>query len=522
MNTRIARLVMAGALIAAAGCSGGGGDGRDRTEAAPAEESASTTASTATAPRPPRQGAQLDLGINGEAYPPEVMDTPGLDPALAGFDISVMLSDALWDSLTEIDAAGDAQPAVATSWSTTDQQTWRFTLDPDARYHDDTPVVAADFVEAWIRLSSRTDAPLHYLGEPIVGWGTEEVGVRAVDERTLEVRTAEPFPLLPELVASTTFSPRPRRAAGEAIPPQNGPYEVTSQRGLNVVAERNEHYSGTAGRPDRLVTTVYPGYDAYLAAIRNGEVDVTGVTVSELTELGAGPERMARGGAPGFSFLDFNQGRAPVDRPEVRRALSLAIDRTALLAKDSPGAVVATGYAPPDWQGARADLCPACAFDPAAARAELAKAGIDAARVTIELGSFHDDRAEDVAQMWRDVLGVTVAVDASGGDPSIRHAVLAGWFPDYPDTASYLAAVTSRSYPPPTERTVALIEGSLTTADPAARQQALDAAQQALSDEFITAPLSFAQVPWYVGERVVELPFDALSVPQLHRAVVSG
>jgi ABC-type transport system substrate-binding protein len=124
--------------------------------------------------------------------------------------------------------------------------------------------------------------------------------------------------------------------------------------------------------------------------------------------------------------------------------------------------------------------------------------------------------------MWRDGLGIKVDVDTSGGDPTNLHAALTGWFPDYPDTASYLAAATSRFYPPPTERTVGLIEASVTTADPAGRQQALDAAQQALADEFISAPLSFASFPWYVSTPIANLPFDANSVPLLHRATVVG
>lgn len=511
-------------LLLAASCGSSGAD--DAPAAAPDASTPSGATAAATNQGPTGsatgEGPALVFGIDGSGYPPEVTEIIGFDPIDAGYDIATVLADALWDSLTVVDADGRAQPSVATAWSSDDQRVWVFELDPDARYHDGTAVTAADFVWAISRFSQHPDAPLHYLGEPIIGWGTDAPGLRAIDDLTLEVTTEDPFPLLPEVLANVVFSPRPVSSADDPTPPQNGPYQVVSQSGLAIVAERNGNYQGEPSGPESLESRVYPDGDAYRAAITSGEVDFSPLTPTQVAELGLAPELVATGGAPVITFVDFNQTKAPTDNPSFRRALSLAIDRTALLALDGPGATAATGWAPPLWEGVQPAACDACVADAEAAKAELARSGIDPATVTIELASFEDRRGEAVAQMWRDVLGVTVTVDDSGGDPTGAHAVLAGWFPDYPATGSYLAAAMSRIFGPPSTDTVSLIESSLTGTDAASRLEALTAAQTALSDELVGAPLSFVASPWYVGPRLKTMPFDAMSLPWMYRAEIAG
>lgn len=511
-------------LILAASCGSSGST--DDPVAAPDSSAVTSGAPTTAAPDKTGGGsgdrADLVFGVDGSGYPPEVTQIVGFDPIDAGYDIGSVLADALWDSLTVIDADGRAQPSVATSWSSDDQRVWVFQLDPDARYHDGTPLTAADFVWAISRFSQHPDAPLHYLGQPIAGWGSDAPGLRAIDDHTLEITTEGPFPLLPEVLGNVVFSPRPITSADDATPPQNGPYQVVSQAGLAIVAERNGSYQGERSGPDTFESRVYPDSTAYRAAVEGGEIDFSPLTSTQVAELGLAPERLASGGAPVITFVDFNNAKAPTDDPRVRRALSLAIDRDALLKLDGPGATAATGWAPPVWEGAQGTACDACVADAEAARAEFARSGLDPATVTIELASFQDGRGEAVAQMWRDVLGVTVTVDDSGGDPTGAHAMLAGWFPDYPATGSYLAAATSRVFSPPSADTVSLIESSLNGVDAASRLEALAAAQAALADELVSAPMSFVAAPWYVGPRVKTMPFDAMSLPLMYRAEIAG
>ncbi len=506
------RWLVATLIIITAACGSAGDAGSQPATASDGSGAEVTDVTSAS----PRSSGDLVFGIDASTTPPGVTSAVGFDPILAGDEFTSVLADALWDSLTVIDGDGHAQPSVARSWSTEDQRVWVFHLDPEARYHDGTPVVAADFAWAVSRLSQHPEVTLHYLGEPIAGWGSDAPALRAIDEQTLEITTVEPFPLLPQVVANVVFSPRPASSAGEPTPPQNGPYRLISQAGVTIEAERFGGRGEESVGPDRLITRAFDGQPALAAGINSGEVDITPLNPSLIAELGLPAERVTGGGAPVISFLDFNLTRHPMDDVHVRKALSLAIDRASLLHLDGPDAAVATGWAPPGWEGAAPAACTSCVVDAGAARAELAASGLDPSAVSITLASFQDPRAEEIARMWREVLGINVVVDRSGSDPTQADVMLAGWFPDYPATGSYLAAALARLYGPPTPATVELIQTALSEADPASRREALDAAQAALGDELISAPLSFTRAPWYMGSRVKKLPFDAMAMPALY------
>ncbi|NIP80530.1 MAG: hypothetical protein GWM90_15440 [Gemmatimonadetes bacterium] len=200
----------------------------------------------------------------------------------------------------------------------------------------------------------------------------------------------------------------------------NGPFRFVSRRsGDRWVFEANPDYpEGLGGRPllDRFVWRVIPENAAQLTEIRVGEVDVVlQPRPGEVRELAEREDlRAAVMPSREFSFIAWNGRRPPLDRAEVRRALAMAIDRSALLRgiRHGFGVLAAGPIMPFHWAYAE-DVGP-LPVDPDSARALLSAAGIQ-------------DRDDDGVLELADGLGLHAGAQVScgqrcepgpgGGDP---------------------------------------------------------------------------------------------------------
>ena len=139
-----------------------------------------------------------------------------LDPSLNEDVAAYALADDLFEGLVRLDAAGNVVPGVASSWETGDGLTWVFHLRETARWSNGDPVRAGDFVYAWRRiLDPATGSANRAQLDPIAGAAQVQagtlpltgLGVRAVDERTLEVKLAAPTPYFTYLLTLCWFMP---------------------------------------------------------------------------------------------------------------------------------------------------------------------------------------------------------------------------------------------------------------------------------------------------------------------------
>lgn len=120
--------------------------------------------------------------------------------------------------LVAYDRKGKIVPAIAQNWFTEDNQNWLFILDDNAKWSNNEPVTAYDFVASWQRLiEPENQSPLaHYL----VDMGVEnakailhkqkmasELGVEALNNHTLQIRLVQPTPLLPKMLSHTALLP---------------------------------------------------------------------------------------------------------------------------------------------------------------------------------------------------------------------------------------------------------------------------------------------------------------------------
>jgi oligopeptide transport system substrate-binding protein len=401
-----------------------------------------------------------------------------LDPIAAG---------DCFEGLIAEDAAGDAIPGQAASWTISpDGLVYTFALRTDIAWSHGEPVVAADFLAAFQWLFDPVNAVDYaYLQFPIrnaaaIAAGTlqmDDLGVAALDDRTLQITLERPTPYFLQTLTHSTAYPVPsaRLAAfgRQWFEPENvvcnGPYTITEQGEGTTRAVRSETYYG---RDEIAVDAVnyfaFPDVLPGLERFKSGEIDMfydvpasanhwVEQNVGELSEI-----------VPflGLSYYAINLDRPPFDDPAIRRALSMAIDRTRLDPQgvNSPE-VPAYGLVPKGTANA-SDLSP---YRPAWANLPYARRVEEAAAAMAQLGytrdnplklqirystsssDAHQTMARDVAAMWAQI-GVAASLFSAeftahydalrAGDFDVGRST---WILDFSDPSNILELMGSRS-----------------------------------------------------------------------------
>lgn len=271
--------------------------------------------------------------------------------------------------LTTDDADGEPVPGMAKSWEVDETGTvWTFQLG-DHVWSDGVPVTANDFVYAFRRLQQPEIASQYASMLWLVKNGQkvnegelppEQLGVRAIDEKTLEITLEHPAPYLPGLLTHYTTFPVPAHVVeqyGEAwIQPENiqvnGPYKLVYWRsGDQLVADKNPTGFGAAeacfGRVAYFEIENEAAYENKIAA---GELDInnvfSGPRKAEIEAKFPGWVRTY----PGLltTYWSFNQTKAPFNDVRVRKALALALDREFMVRNVlTPGFEPAYAFVPP-------------------------------------------------------------------------------------------------------------------------------------------------------------------------------
>lgn len=406
-------------------------DGRGGRDAPPSTSGAGPTTTVQLDGPPPADG--LRFGMVGLEH---------LDPAFVlPSDQSGMIAvDLLFDPLTNWDpATASVQPALAESWTPADAATlWTFHLRGDAQFHDGAPIRAIDVkrsLERVARLGNislagvRLDVIAGY-SDLAAGFTDELVGVQAIDERTLEVRTLEPYASLPELLSSPLYGIVPSSAAGgvdlpadsgaaspqsppvpalQTAPVGSGPYRFVGRDGPIVTLEPAS--AGAALASIELVAFGDPA-DAY-AAFEAGDVDWSVAPAGQLDEA-----RAAYGERAVIPFevtlvIGFNLAHPSYEDVRFRSGIAKAIDRQALLESPLEAAVGLDGVIPDGVPGSVADACGAlCSYDPNTARALVAQAFPDGKTPTVQLDVYDDPVERAVADaVAEDLRAVGVPVE---------------------------------------------------------------------------------------------------------------
>jgi len=361
-----------------------------------------------------------------------------VDPHFHNLGPNNALTMHIFDRLVERDGRAQPQPGLATAWRAISDTEWEFTLREGVRWHDGRPFTADDVLFTMARVPSVANSPGGFGGfvRPI-----SRIEVPA--PHTLRIHTHQPHPLLPIDFASVSIIAR-HAAEGATIEDYNagraaigtGPYRLAAYRaGDRVELVRNETFWGGREPWARVQYRSVFNDAARTAGLLAGDLDLIEqiptadlarlrrdprLTVTEIPSLRAvymAPDFSRPGPSP---FVTDHAG-APLPRnpfldQRVRRALSLAINRDALIERVMEGAAVASGqWLPEGTFGFNPEVRPP-PFEPDTARRLLAEAGFpDGFRLTLHTPNDrwpNDARlSQAVAQMWTRI-GVRVTVDA--------------------------------------------------------------------------------------------------------------
>lgn len=463
-----------------------------------------------------------------------------MDPQYHTLTPNIQLSKTLFDPLVCTDADLAVEPCLAESW-TASGKTWTFKLRPGVKFSDGSPMTSADVVFTLDRVGKVPNSPSSF---KVYLQKVEKV--EAINRLTVRITTSEPYPLLPiNMVGLPIMSAK--AAAGPAAEGKTttelnsgnglvgtGPYRFVSwKRGSEIIFERNPHYWGTAPAWDRVIYRPISNPAARVAALLSGDVDlVEDPPTDDLERLQKDPRFTVETTASNriiYVALDQNgeqtpgiqgvTGKNPLLDKRVREALSLAIDRQALVAHIMGGvATPAAQLLPYPMFGASKNLVNAAKPDPKRAKALLKEAGYpDGFSLTLGTpnGRYINDSkvAQTLASMWTRI-GVKTSIDANAPvvffknrDSYSYSAYLAGWGTATGEMSNTLLALlvtpnrakglgtTNRSrYSNPDMDKLVMDSGAMM--DDAQRAATLAKASEIAMADFAMLPIHFEHSVW--------------------------
>lgn len=357
-------------------------------------------------------GAKLRMDVVGE-----------FDPSASRTVISGprdVLTAATQVGLVDFDADGRVVPGLATSWRVSDDGLHYIFRLRDARWEDDRAITAGDIVAVMRRIvAPSSQHPLKPIlrrieNAPDVMRGRKPpkaLGVHDPLPNIVEIRLSAPQPQFLQVLAHSSMAVMRR---GE-FPPANGAFRVADSEGRPIRLHRNDaYYDRTAVALARIELMPMPEAVEAVGRFRRGATDiVTGGTIAGLNEARTVPVPQALRVEPAYGAYGYlaNGRQGPLKDARVRRALSIAIDRAALVQSlDLPTVQPVYGLVPPNLPSYGDPPVPAWSALPpdlrlAEARALLAEAGYGAERpldieVSLPAAREHAAIATAVSRDW--------------------------------------------------------------------------------------------------------------------------
>lgn len=523
----------------------------------------SSTASDSGDSSAAEEGETATGGSGGTLNMRNTMEPTSLNTLLATYAYDFTPINAMIECLYRDDENDVPQPAGAETVDISDDKlVYTFHLREDATWSNGDPVVATDYEFAWQQaLNPEVASDYAYMlyfihnAEPYFNGEVEwsEVGVKVIDDYTLEVTLDNPLPYATDLFAFPTLAPINQKFYEEVGADKyatdaeyfccNGMYELTewSHNSEIVFEKREEYWNADAVGPDTIVYKIITDSQAGLNSYLSREIDYTDLDSGEVVqqaeaagfEVGVKPARSSY-------YLIVNTEDEFMSNQNLRLALAYSIDKQALIdtvyqsdnqpmTSFTPPAIMgAAGADGPSFQEAlleeRGEMYPASG-DLEKAQ-EYLQAALEELGCTVDELNLSIDCADDslrrncatfLQEQWRQNLGIEniavnsmqtkqVSANRQSGDYCMS---LGGWSPDYNDAINFLDLwVTDGGNNDSfwgNEEYDNLIAQATAEADVEVRQQYLFDAEEILAAEMPVIPLYWqCQNYSYNSDKIVD------------------
>ncbi|MEB8671143.1 peptide ABC transporter substrate-binding protein [Bacillus cereus] len=413
----------------------------------------------------------------------ESQEIPSMDSAKATDQVSFLALNNVMEGLYRLDKDNKATPGVAESYKKSDDgKKYTFTLNKNAKWSNGDPVTAKDFVFAWKRaVDKNTAAEYAYImfdlkNAKAINDGKaplDTLGVKAVDDYTLEVELENPVPYFVELTSFGTFYPLNEKFVkekGEKFGLEadttlyNGPFTLTDwkhEEGWKL-KKNAQYWDNKTVKLDEINFNVVKDSGTRVNLYESGQIDRAGLTSEMVDKYKSNPDFYTQK-TPSTFFLRLNQKRGGQDtvlkNKDLRLAIAKAYDKkglTNVILND--GSTPADYLVPkefaksPDGKDFRKENGDILKTDVKKAKEhwEKAKKELGKEQVTIELLNYDSDNAKKVGEFLKGELeknlpGLTVNLKNQPFKQKLKlesdldyDLSYAGWGPDYLDPMTFI------------------------------------------------------------------------------------
>ncbi|MFW5488940.1 MAG: ABC transporter substrate-binding protein [Desulfovibrio sp.] len=331
----------------------------------------------------------------------------------------------IFDQLVRQDNRQRLEPGLAESWTPVSDTVWEFKLRKGVKFHDGSPFTAEDVKYTFERIPTVPNSPSSFT---FAVSAIKEVEI--VDPYTVRIHTEEPAPLIPRMFTTFTIVSK-KNAEGKGTEDFNsgeaaigtGPYKLVEWvRGDKIVYERNDDYWGEKLPWEKIIIRPITNDGTRVASLKSGDVDLINfVPPADVKHLGKEANLVLsnspstrliylhldsdRDDTPMVTDNNGNKIKNPLKDVRVRKAISKAINRPAIVARIMEDlAVPASQMVPDGYEGTSLKLRPE-EYDPKGAKALLAEAGYpDGFKIVIHGPNDRYVNDADIAQAIAQML----------------------------------------------------------------------------------------------------------------------
>ncbi|MFG1607297.1 ABC transporter substrate-binding protein [Actinoplanes sp. NPDC049265] len=514
-------------------------------------------------------GSDDDAGGSGNTVSIGIAEPKHLIPANTTESSGSQVLSSLFYPLVSFNEQKQPVEKAAESITSDDNKVWTIKLKPGFTFSNGEPVTSDSYINAWNNGAygpNGNDGAAFF--ERVAGYadlqskdpdgeeGPEKApepkaktmsGLKKVDDTTFTVTLSAPFAGWKSVLAYTVFYPLPNAAFSspgvlneqfEQAPIGNGPFKIVGkwEHDQSVTVAKVEGFKGDPVKVDGITWKIYQDQTAEYADLVAGNVDVQTLIPIESLGSAAGDlgDRLKKTPSSDFAFVGFPTYQKEFSKPEVRRALSMAINRKEMTDQIFLGSQTpATSFVSPVVAGYRENTCgDNCVYDAAKAK-ELytANGGPAEIKITYNADGGHKAWVDAMCNQIKASLGVNCT---GQGEPKFADLltkvenkqpvglIRMGWIMDYPLMENYLGPIfsttgSSNYYGYSNPAFDSLVKQGSEAATPEAAIKKWQEAEDILAKDMPVIPLRFGQNTYGFSERVQNVDVDLFKKVDIYK-----